>query len=74
MQEATVQIRVGQAIRARREASGLSQERFADTIEMHRAYYSKVERGERNLTLHTLCKVAAGLGVAPSIILAEAGA
>ena len=72
MQEATVQIRVGRAIRARREASGLSQERFADAIDMHRADYSKVERGERNLTLQTLCRVAAGLGTLPSIILAEA--
>jgi transcriptional regulator with XRE-family HTH domain len=41
----------------------MSQEAFADQIEMHRAYYSAIERGERNLTLGTLQRVAKGLGV-----------
>lgn len=42
---------------------GPIQEAFADLIGMHRAYYSAIERGERNLTLGTLHRVAKGLGV-----------
>jgi transcriptional regulator with XRE-family HTH domain len=40
----------------------VSQEAFADLIEMHRAYYSAIERGERNLTVGILHRVAKGLG------------
>ena len=43
--------------------SKVSQEAFADLIGMHRAYYSAIERGERDLTLGTLHRVAKGLGV-----------
>jgi transcriptional regulator with XRE-family HTH domain len=62
---------VGGAIRARREASGLSQDRFADRIGMHRAYYAAIERGEKNITLPTLKRVADGLGVRMATILAD---
>jgi transcriptional regulator with XRE-family HTH domain len=37
------------------------QEGFADKIAMHRAYYSSIERGERNMTLETLLKSRSGL-------------
>ncbi|WP_103073568.1 helix-turn-helix domain-containing protein [Solilutibacter silvestris] len=69
----TLQSRIGVAIRARREAMGISQEDFADHIEMHRAYYGTIERGRRNLTLVTLEKIAVGLGIPPSRLLKEAG-
>ena len=61
MDEATLRTTLGQAIRTRREATGLSQEAFADRIGMHRAYYSSIERGERNVTLATVARVAHGL-------------
>jgi len=61
MDKATVQGRLGRALRARREAMQVSQERFADSIGMHRAYYSSLERGERNVTIETLARVAKGL-------------
>lgn len=73
MGTSTLQVRLGAAIRARREAMGISQEGFADKIGMHRAYYSTIERGERNLTLATLERVAVGLGAKPSQLLKEAG-
>jgi len=41
----------------------ISQEVFADSIGMHRAYYSSLERGERNVTIQTLARVAEGLRV-----------
>lgn len=61
MDEETLQRKLGVAIRARRSELGYSQDSFADQIEMHRAYYSSIERGERNLTLSTMSRVADGL-------------
>lgn len=55
-------LKLGKALRARREAAGFSQEGFADRIQMHRTYYSAIERGEKNLQLDTLRKVCMGLG------------
>jgi len=40
---------------------------------MHRAYCSAIERGERNLTLQTMVRVAEGLEVRPSELLKAAG-
>lgn len=60
-------------IRRRREALSLSQEAFADLIQMHRTYYSAIERGERNMTLHTLEKVAKGLKARLSDLFTDAG-
>ena len=45
MDEESLQVRLGAVIRDRRVALGVSQEAFADSIKMHRAYYSKIERG-----------------------------
>lgn len=73
MKEAKLQEQLGAAIRERRTALEMSQEAFADSIQMHRAYYSKIERGERNVTLATLWRVAQGLGIQPSDLLEEAG-
>ncbi len=63
--------KLGQAIRARRLAIQLSQDDFADRIHMHRAYYSAIERGEKNITLATLHRVAKGLGVTMSSLLTD---
>ena len=58
---ATLSERLGRAFRKRREALGYSQESFADHIEMHRTYYSAIERGEKNLQLDTLERLSDGL-------------
>lgn len=72
MNSGTLQKQLGDAIRRERAALSHSQESFADLIKMHRAYYSAIERGERNLTLQTLHRVAKGLGMRMSEILAGA--
>jgi transcriptional regulator with XRE-family HTH domain len=64
--------RLGAVIRTHREATQLSQDRFADRIDMHRAYYSAIERGEKNITLDTLLRVADGLGVNASDLFGKA--
>ncbi len=63
---------VGDAIRARREALGFSQEAFADHIRMHRAYYGRLERGEMNTQLRTLHRVCLGLGISLSDLFTAA--
>jgi transcriptional regulator with XRE-family HTH domain len=67
------QTNLGAAIRKRREATKLSQEAFADSIGMHRAYYWNIEHGRRNLSLKLMTKVAEGLKVKLWELLREAG-
>lgn len=73
MDENMLKLKVGTALRTRRLELGYSQETFADSIGMHRAYYSSLERGERNLTLQTLWRVAKGLKTKASDLLKLAG-
>lgn len=68
----TVLADMGRAIRARREQGGESQEGFADRIGMHRAYYSAIERGQKNLTISTLMRVLDGLGCSLAQIAKDA--
>jgi len=62
---------LGEVIRNRRKALGLSQEAMAERLDLHRNYVSLVERGIQNITLETLCKLSDVLGCFPSAILAE---
>lgn len=73
MNPVTLQAQLGAAIRRRRLAHEYSQDSFADAIGMHRAYYSSIERGERNLTLATLGRVAVGLGCKIQDLMCDAG-
>ncbi len=59
---------LGRRVRQRREAlvPAMSQERLADQAEMHRTYVGHVERGEVNLTVYSLVRLAAALGVDPA--------
>lgn len=66
------QVALGKAIRAIREHQGISQERLALAIGIDRSYYSAIERGEFNITLTVLLKVAAGLGIPAWELLKQA--
>jgi transcriptional regulator with XRE-family HTH domain len=68
-----VQVALGVAIRKRRIAMGVTQEAFADSIRMHRAYYWHIEHGRKNLSLKILAKVAAGLKIKLSTLMRDAG-
>jgi transcriptional regulator with XRE-family HTH domain len=61
--EGDLQKTLGRNLRRYREARGLSQEAFADVVGVHRTYMGGVERGERNLTLKSVERIAATLGV-----------
>lgn len=55
----------GRNLRRHRESLGLSQEAFADRLGMHRTYMGGVERGERNLTLRSVERIAGSIGRDP---------
>jgi len=54
---------VGGQIRAIRKAKHLSQEKLAERANLHHTMIGSVERGERNITLENLAKIAKGLSV-----------
>lgn len=64
---------VGRNLRAYRQARGLSQEAFADQLGVHRTYMGGLERGERNLTLKSLERLAEQLDMDPVELLDEDG-
>jgi len=58
-----ISVVLGEAIRETRKARGHTQESFALRASLDRSYYGAIERGEFNVTVDTLAKVAAGLEV-----------
>ena len=69
MAEGDLQRTVGRRLRELREKRGLSQEAFADVLGVHRTYMGGVERGERNLTLKSVERLARRAGVKPLELL-----
>jgi transcriptional regulator with XRE-family HTH domain len=61
----------GARVRARRQELGLSQEALADRAGLHWTFIGQVERGQRNLSLHNILKLAVGLGVDAGELVAK---
>lgn len=61
-----VKNRLGTRIKELRQATGLSQEKFALKIGMDRTYYASVENGKRNISIINLEKISKGLEVSLS--------
>jgi transcriptional regulator with XRE-family HTH domain len=59
----------GRNLRDHRVAKGWSQEELADRCDLHRTYIGSVERGERNVTLGTLERIARAIGIDPLHLL-----
>ena len=53
----------GLRVRALREQTGLSQERFADAIRVGRSHMGKIETGKANPTLEIIVRIAGGLRI-----------
>jgi transcriptional regulator with XRE-family HTH domain len=66
-------LKLGQAIRGERKARGLSQEALADEAGIDRSHMGKIERGERNVTLLNVLRIAHALDRKPSDLLGAAG-
>jgi transcriptional regulator with XRE-family HTH domain len=53
-----------------RESRGHSQERLAEIARLHRTYIGGIERGERNVSLVNIWRIADALGISPSVLFA----
>jgi transcriptional regulator with XRE-family HTH domain len=62
----------GAAVRRRRTQLAISQEKLAERAGLHRTYVSGIERGERNVGLVNVHRLAKALGVPVSELFAEA--
>jgi transcriptional regulator with XRE-family HTH domain len=58
-----IRIRFGRALRRRRQKLGVSQEAFADMCQLDRTYIGGIERGERNVALVNIEKIAGALQI-----------
>jgi len=67
-----LQVTVGRRVRRLRIERGISQEALARDVEMHRTYLGGVERGERNLTLRSVERLAERLGVPVRELIGDA--
>jgi transcriptional regulator with XRE-family HTH domain len=63
---------LGRAIRAARRERGFAQEAFAARAGIDRSYFGAIERGEFNIGLDMIVKIAAGLNVSASELLRRA--
>lgn len=59
----------GRRVRQRRHELGLSLEQAAARCSVHWTFLGQIERGRRNLTLHNILKISAGLEVQPGDLL-----
>lgn len=70
--EGDLQRTVGRNIRAHRERLGESQDGYARSLPIHPTYLGGVERGERNLTLKSVERLAGLMGLEPLQLLITA--
>ncbi len=62
---------LGREVRELRLALGFSQEALADECGLHRTYVGSIERGERNVSLENIVRIAQALQTTPSKLLRE---
>jgi transcriptional regulator with XRE-family HTH domain len=63
----------GDTIRRKRLERSLSQEKLAEHCGLHRTYIGGIERGERNVSLLNILKIARALCVHPSELFESYG-
>ena len=63
----------GERLRELRRAFGVSQEELALICGLDRSYVGQVERGERNIALENIHRIARGFGIPPSELLLASG-
>jgi len=56
-------------VRRLRKERGLSQEELAEAAGVHRTYVGMIERGEKNVTIYNIERIALALGVRPGSLL-----
>lgn len=66
-------VEIGHRIRNFRLQRRLSQEELAERCGLHPTYIGQVERGEKNATIESISKIAAGLDVSLSTLFENIG-
>jgi len=64
-------VKFGQKVRNERLRQSLSQEQLAAKAGLHRTYIGMIERGEKNITLQNIGKIAVALNMKLSDILKD---
>ncbi len=64
--------RLGNVIRERRKILGLSQEKLGERVGCHRNYMGRIERGEQNITLDMMVRVAKALKCSIAHLMTDA--
>lgn len=67
----SVKSRFGSALRRLRDERGYSQEELAERAGLHRNYIGGIERGERNVALENIVRLAKALSVSPRELFAD---
>lgn len=62
-------IQFGEKVRKARLAAGLSQEKASEFASIHPTYWSSVERGQRNVGIDNIYKIARALNVSPADLI-----
>jgi len=65
-------VRFGKAVRKRRLAAGLSQEELAGRAGIHRNYAGEIARGQRNIAILNMTRLARALNVSLASLMREA--
>lgn len=66
-------VALGRAIREERESRGISQERLALLADVDRSYVGRVERGDNNVAVLTLGRLADALDLTLARLMQKAG-
>jgi transcriptional regulator with XRE-family HTH domain len=61
----------GERVRHRRLERGMTQESLAEKCGMHWSFIGQVERGQTNISLHNLLRIAEGLDIDPGQLVRE---
>ena len=64
-----IKLKLGERIKEIRIKEGYSQEELASLAKLHRTYISDIERGERNVSVQNIEKIAKALKADPSELL-----
>jgi len=67
----SVKSRFGSRLRQLRDERGYSQEALAERAGLHRNYVGGVERGERNVALENIVKLAKALSIKPGDLFTD---
>ncbi|PTB21619.1 XRE family transcriptional regulator [Trinickia symbiotica] len=70
-QKCEAQLLFAANMRRIRKAKELTQEKIAEAADLHPNYVSSVERGERNISICNIARIASALGVTMAALVAE---